>query len=114
MKKRFTEERILGILREAQAGGKTVEQSCRDHGGLSAQRAKRTIEHHRFDNKTLIICTHRLRRKQDWRNVKILVYLKVTHAILLRGLCNSVLSDSVAVCLRWHYFKLWPKSWEFV
>ncbi len=32
MKKRFTEEQIVGILREGQAGGKSVEQLCRDHG----------------------------------------------------------------------------------
>lgn len=32
MKKRFSEEQIVGILREGQAGAKTVEQLCRDHG----------------------------------------------------------------------------------
>jgi len=32
MKKRFTEEQIVGILREGQAGAKSVEQLCRDHG----------------------------------------------------------------------------------
>jgi putative transposase len=32
MKKRFSEEQIVGILREAQTGTKTVEQICREHG----------------------------------------------------------------------------------
>lgn len=32
MKKRFTEERIVGILREGQTGAKTVEELCRAHG----------------------------------------------------------------------------------
>ena len=32
MKKRFSEEQIVLILREAQSGQKTVEQLCRDHG----------------------------------------------------------------------------------
>ncbi len=32
MKKRFTEERIVGFLREAQLGTKTVEQLAREHG----------------------------------------------------------------------------------
>ena len=32
MKKRFTEEQIVVILREGQAGAKSVEQLCRDHG----------------------------------------------------------------------------------
>lgn len=32
MKKRFDEEQIVAILREGEAGGKTVEQLCRDHG----------------------------------------------------------------------------------
>lgn len=32
MKKRFSEEQIVQILREGQAGGKSVEQICRDHG----------------------------------------------------------------------------------
>jgi putative transposase len=32
MKKRFSEEQIVGILREAELGNKTVEQICRDHG----------------------------------------------------------------------------------
>jgi putative transposase len=32
MKKRFTEEQIVGILREGQVGQKTVEQLCREHG----------------------------------------------------------------------------------
>jgi putative transposase len=32
MKKRFTEEQIVGFLREAQIGGKTVEQLGREHG----------------------------------------------------------------------------------
>jgi putative transposase len=31
MKKRFSEEQIVGILREAQVGNKTVDQLCRDH-----------------------------------------------------------------------------------
>jgi putative transposase len=32
MKKRFSEEQIVAILREGQAGRKTVQQLCRDHG----------------------------------------------------------------------------------
>lgn len=32
MKKRFTEEQIVAILREGQAGTKSVEQICREHG----------------------------------------------------------------------------------
>lgn len=32
MKKRFTEEQIVGFLREAQVGSKTVEQLSREHG----------------------------------------------------------------------------------
>jgi putative transposase len=32
MKKRFTEEQIVGFLGEAQLGSKTVEQLARDHG----------------------------------------------------------------------------------
>ena len=32
MKKRFTEEQIVAILREGQAGQATVEQLCRRHG----------------------------------------------------------------------------------
>ena len=32
MKKRFTEEQIVAILREGQVGQKTVEQVCREHG----------------------------------------------------------------------------------
>jgi putative transposase len=32
MKKRFTEEQIVAILQEGQAGQKTVEQLCRGHG----------------------------------------------------------------------------------
>ncbi len=32
MKKRFSEEQIVGILREGQAGQKTVEELCRAHG----------------------------------------------------------------------------------
>lgn len=32
MKKRFTEEQIVAILRECQSGQKTVEQLCREHG----------------------------------------------------------------------------------
>lgn len=32
MKKRFSEEQIVQILREGVAGGKSVEQICRDHG----------------------------------------------------------------------------------
>ena len=31
MKKRFSEEQIVQILREGQVGGKPVEQLCRDH-----------------------------------------------------------------------------------
>ena len=32
MKKRFTEEQIVAILRDGQVGGKAVEQLCREHG----------------------------------------------------------------------------------
>ncbi len=32
MKKRFSEERMVGFLREAQVGRKTVEQLSREHG----------------------------------------------------------------------------------
>lgn len=32
MKKRFSEEQIVSILREGETGGKTIEQICRDHG----------------------------------------------------------------------------------
>ena len=32
MKTRFSEEQIVGILREAERGEKTVEQICREHG----------------------------------------------------------------------------------
>jgi len=32
MKKRFTEEQIIAILRDGQAGTKSVEQLCREHG----------------------------------------------------------------------------------
>ena len=32
MKKRFTEEQMVAILREGQAGRKTVEELCRAHG----------------------------------------------------------------------------------
>lgn len=32
MKTRFSEEQIVGILREAELGQKTVEQICREHG----------------------------------------------------------------------------------
>jgi putative transposase len=32
MKKRFTEEQIIAILRDGQVGTKTVEQLCRAHG----------------------------------------------------------------------------------
>jgi putative transposase len=32
MKKRFTEEQIVGFLREQQVGGKSVEQLSREHG----------------------------------------------------------------------------------
>ena len=32
MKKRFSEEQIVGILREAASEGKTVAQLCRTHG----------------------------------------------------------------------------------
>jgi putative transposase len=31
MKKRFSEEQIVGILREAESGQKTVEQICREY-----------------------------------------------------------------------------------
>ena len=31
MKKRFSEEQIVAILREGQVGQKTVEQLCREH-----------------------------------------------------------------------------------
>lgn len=32
MKKRFSDEQIVAILREAESGDKTVEHVCRDHG----------------------------------------------------------------------------------
>jgi putative transposase len=32
MKKRFSEEQIVGFLRESQIGAKTVEQLAREHG----------------------------------------------------------------------------------
>lgn len=32
MKKRFSDEQIVAILREGQAGSKTIEQLCRAHG----------------------------------------------------------------------------------
>jgi len=32
MKKRFTDEQIVGFLREAEVGNKTVEQLAREHG----------------------------------------------------------------------------------
>jgi putative transposase len=32
MKKRFTEEQIVAILREGQVGQKTIEQLCRERG----------------------------------------------------------------------------------
>jgi putative transposase len=32
MKKRFSEEQIVAILRDGQVGTKTVEQLCREHG----------------------------------------------------------------------------------
>ena len=32
MKKRFSEEQIVAILREGQMGQKTIEQLCRKHG----------------------------------------------------------------------------------
>jgi putative transposase len=32
MKKRFTEEQIVAILREGQVGLKTIEQLCREYG----------------------------------------------------------------------------------
>lgn len=32
MKKRFTEEQIVALLREGQAGEKSVEELCRAHG----------------------------------------------------------------------------------
>jgi putative transposase len=32
MKKRFTEEQIVAILRDGQVGTKSVEQLCREHG----------------------------------------------------------------------------------
>ncbi|MGC2580785.1 MAG: transposase [Acidobacteriaceae bacterium] len=32
MKKRFTEEQIVAILRDGQVGTKTIEHLCREHG----------------------------------------------------------------------------------
>ena len=32
MKKRFSEEQVVAVLREGQSGEKTVEQLCRAHG----------------------------------------------------------------------------------
>jgi len=32
MKKRFTDEQIVAILRDAESGGKTVAEVCRTHG----------------------------------------------------------------------------------
>jgi putative transposase len=32
MKKRFTDEQIVGFLREAETGAKTIEQLAREHG----------------------------------------------------------------------------------
>jgi hypothetical protein len=32
MKKRFSDEQIVAILREGQVGQKGVEQPCREHG----------------------------------------------------------------------------------
>ena len=32
MKKRFTEEQIVAILRDGQIGTRTIEQLCREHG----------------------------------------------------------------------------------
>jgi putative transposase len=32
MKKRFSEEQVVAILREGQSGQKTVEELCRGHG----------------------------------------------------------------------------------
>jgi putative transposase len=32
MKKRFSEEQIVAILRDGESGQKTVEQLCREHG----------------------------------------------------------------------------------
>ena len=32
MKKRFSEEQIVAILREGQTGARTVEELCRSHG----------------------------------------------------------------------------------
>lgn len=32
MKKRFTEEQIVAVLRDGQSGSKTVGQLCRDYG----------------------------------------------------------------------------------
>jgi putative transposase len=32
MKKRFTDEQIVGFLREAELGSKTIEQLAREHG----------------------------------------------------------------------------------
>lgn len=36
MKKRFSEEQIVSILREGESGAKTVEAICREHGVSSA------------------------------------------------------------------------------
>lgn len=32
MRKRFTEDQVVAILREGQSGQKTVQQLCREHG----------------------------------------------------------------------------------